>query len=158
MRGNHPELTKLVHDNLWIVISFVFARPRIDKVMAARIKGTWLPLDKNVREMAEVRADRALLEMATQLRALDDRFKLAEWQKTREHPWPLGEVTQKNGEVEALWFRDFTNKVLHAASYEWDLSKDEDPKIIVHPIDGERWARAEVNVIALMMFVGELSF
>lgn len=158
MRGNHPELTRLVHDNLWIVISFAFSRPQIEKVMAARIKGSWPPLEKTVHEMAELKADRALLEMATQLRVLDDTFKIGEWQMVREHAWPLGEVTQANGKIEALWFRDFTNKVLHAASYEWDLAIENEPKILIHPIDGERWKSAEVSVTALMMFAGELDF
>lgn len=158
MHGNHPELRRLIHDNLWVVISFAFAQPRIQKIMSARIKGSWPPLEKTVSEVAELRADRALIEMATQLRVLDDTHKIAEWQKNRPNPWPLGEVTQIGGKIEPLWFRDFTNKVLHAEKYEWNLSKEDDPRITIYPHDGLRWVSAEVNVVGMMMFVGEIAF
>jgi len=83
---SNPELLRLIHDNLWTVISYAFGRPKIEKVMAANIEGSWPPLEKNVRETAEVRADRALLEMATQLRAADHVYKIDEYQKDAVAP------------------------------------------------------------------------
>jgi hypothetical protein len=34
-----PEITRLIHENLWIVISFAFGQPAIAKFVDARFKG-----------------------------------------------------------------------------------------------------------------------
>lgn len=58
-----PEITRLIHDNFWIVVSFAVARPRIAKVVDEKFLGEWKYLNKSIHEFAEIRADRALLEM-----------------------------------------------------------------------------------------------
>ena len=76
-----PEITRLIHENFWIVTSFAFSRPVITKIVDQNFKGEWKYLNKSIHEMSEVRADRALLEMATQLRVLDDAQNLSDYFK-----------------------------------------------------------------------------
>jgi len=125
-----PEITRRIHDNLSIVLSFAFGQPAIIKFIEQEFKGEWKYLNKCVHELSERRADRALLEMATQLRVLDDAEDLNDYYK-QERASPLGHVAQADGTTTELHFRDMTNKLMHASGYEWRLGGDE-PKIIVH--------------------------
>lgn len=107
--------------------------------------------------MSEVRADRALLEMATQLRVLDDAQNLSEYfKKTGKEA--LGTVVQVGGTVTELHFRDMTNKIIHAASFEWIFTDPESPVVICRPYDPGRWVSAEINLLAVMALVGGLMF
>jgi hypothetical protein len=150
-----PGITRLIHDNFWIVLSFAFARPVIGKLMDDRFVGEWKYLRKSVYELAEIRADRALLEMGTQLRVLDDQEKLS-YIFEQVKPPPFGTVTQADDTITDLHFRDMTNKIMHAASFEWNLSTPEDPSIICLPHDSARWKRAQINLVAVMGFMGTL--
>ena len=91
-----PEITRLIHDNFWIVLSFAFGQPAVGNVIDKEFKGEWKYLHKSVYERAEIRADRALLEMATQLRVLDDAEDLNEFFKQRSDR-RFGEVIQPDG-------------------------------------------------------------
>jgi hypothetical protein len=136
MQKMTSEITRLIHDNFWIVLSFAFAQPAISKILEQRFKGEWKYLHKSI-ETAEVRADRALLEMATQLRVLDDAEGLNDFFQETRRP-PLGRVVQFDGTTTELHFRDMTNKLIHGTKYEWQLGGD-DPSIIVHSKQPERW-------------------
>ena len=149
-----PEITRLIHDNLWVVLSFAFGQPAIGRVIDEKFSGEWKYLNKTVYERAEMRADRALLEMATQLRVLDDEQRMSDYFKQTK-PTPLGVVVQANGTRTDLHFRDMTNKVLHGTSYEWRLGTD-DPVIVIHSDKPERWQTAELNIPALMRYLGML--
>jgi hypothetical protein len=151
-----PEITRLIHDNFWIVLSFAFAQPAVGRVIEQRFKGEWKYLHKSVYENAEQRADRALLEMATQLRVLDNAEGLNEYFKQVQRA-PLGVVVHGDGATTDLHFRDMTNKLIHGTEYEWQLGGD-DPKIIVHANLLERWHRAEISIEALMALIGGLMF
>lgn len=150
-----PEITRLIHNNFWIVLSFAFAQPVVGKVIEQRFKGEWKYLNKCVYEFAEVRADRALLEMATQLRVLDDEQGLNYVFKQTDEA-PFGTVTQADGTETELHFRDMTNKIMHAGSFEWNLSEPENPIIVCHPRNKSRWKRAEIDLIRVMGLVGKL--
>ena len=51
-----------------------------------------------------------------------------------------------------------TNKVMHAAYFEWDTSTPDDPKITCHPHDISRWKSARVDIVALMGQIGTLMY
>jgi hypothetical protein len=138
------------------VLSFAFGRPAISDVIEKRFKGEWKYLHKSIYENAEIRADRALLEMATQLRVLDDAEGLNEYFKQTKRA-SLGIVVQADGTTTELHFRDMTNKLMHGSKYEWRLGGD-DPKIVVHSDQPERWRAAEISVQALMALIGLLMF
>ena len=91
-----PEITRLIHENLWLIISFAFGRSAITDFVDKRFLGEWKYLNKTIYERAEIRADRALLEMATQIRALDDAEKLNNYFLQTKRS-PLGVVTQSDG-------------------------------------------------------------
>ncbi|HWA69150.1 MAG TPA: hypothetical protein VG821_04870 [Rhizomicrobium sp.] len=150
-----PEITRLIHENFWTILAFAFGRPIVAKVIADRFKGEWKYLNKTVYERAEVLADRALLEMATQMRILDDAEKLSDRYKVLGSP-ALGEVLQADGNKTPLYFRDMTNKVIHAAVFQWELSNSHDPKVICLPHDGERWKSARLDIVPLMSVIGSL--
>jgi hypothetical protein len=152
-----PEITRLIHDNFWIVISFAFARPVVGKVIEQRFKGEWKYLHRTVYELSEIRADRALLEMATQLRVLDDQNGLSDGFK-ETGMWPLGTVTQTDGATTDLHFRDMTNKIIHARSFEWNLSEPEQPVVICRSHNETRWTRAEISLVKLMGLIGSLMY
>jgi hypothetical protein len=155
MQKNTPEITRLIHDNLWVVISFAFGRPAIAKFVDERFAGEWKYLNKTIYERAEIRADRALLEMATQLRVLDDAEKLSSF-FSQVKPQPMGVVVQGDGSKTDLHFRDLTNKIIHAEKFEWELSDPNNPKIICHSNDAKRWKSAEIDLTALMALIGML--
>jgi hypothetical protein len=150
-----PEITRLIHENLWVVISFAFGRPVIANFVDKRFKGEWKYVNKTIYERAEIRADRALLEMATQLRVLDDAEQLnAYFSQTKRAP--LGRVVQGDGTKTDLHFRDLTNKIMHAEKFEWALSDPDNPKVICHSNDVARWQYAEIDLTALMALIGML--
>ena len=149
------EITRLIHDNLWLVISFAFGQPAIAKFVDARFRGEWKYLNKTIYERAEVRADRALLEMATQLRVLDDAERLNSYFAQTKHE-ALGVVIQGDGSRIDLHFRDLTNKIMHAKGFEWQLSDPDNPKVICHSNDVARWKSAEINLTTLMALMGGL--
>lgn len=152
-----PEITRLIHENFSLVTSFAFSRGIISDVIDSNFEGEWKFLNKGLFVNAEIRADRALLEMGTQLRVLDDKEGLNEIYKGRGEP-ALGTVIQVDGTVTDLHFRDLTNKIVHAAGFKWDTSDAKNPKIICMPIDCARWVRAEINIVALMGMIGSLMF
>jgi hypothetical protein len=150
-----PEIARLIHENFWIVLSFALAQPAAKKLMGDRFYGEWQYLHQTIDEYAERRADRALLELGVQLRVLDDAYQLNADYLSQTPQTPFGTVTQKDGSTTDLRFRDMTNKIVHAASFEWALGAD-DPFVICHPHDRDRWLRADVRLQALMAFVGQL--
>jgi hypothetical protein len=67
----------------------------------------------------------------------------------------LGRVIKEGARAEPLYFRDMTNKLVHASSYEWDLSDPDNPKLVCLSSDPTRWTEAEINLIALAAIVGD---
>jgi hypothetical protein len=150
-----PNITRLIHDNLWRVLSYAFGKPAIAKFLDARFNGEWTYLEKTISKHAEMQADLALAEMATQIRVLDDEAKLRSIYKRVKRP-PLGLVVKADGSVESLHFRDLTNKILHAKAFEWQLSDPDNPKVVCHSNDVERWQRAEIDLAQLIALIGML--
>lgn len=152
-----PEITRLIHDNFWIVLSFAFGQPAVGRVLDDKFLGEWKYLRKSIYEYAEIRADRALLEMATQLRVLDDEQALNDYFKQQKNHPGYGEVVQADGTRTLLHFRDLTNKIMHGERFEWRLGTDE-PVIVIHSNDPQRWHSAEVSIVNMMMLIGGLMF
>jgi hypothetical protein len=117
--------------------------------------GEWKYFDKMYIEMARSRADRAVLELAVHLRVLDDIEKLDVILRQSSNP-DFGILHKTDGSSPVLRFRDVMNKILHSSSFEWNFSKPNDPILICHPTDGDRWLKAEINVVSLGAFCGEL--
>ena len=155
MQKAAPELTRLIHENLWTVISFAFGQPAIASFVEKQFEGEWKYLNKTIYERAEIRADRALLEMATQLRILDDVEQLNSYLVQRNRA-PLGTVVQGDGSRTDFHFRDLTNKIMHSIKFEWSLADHDNQKVICHSNDEKRWRKAEIELAALLALVGML--
>jgi hypothetical protein len=138
---NTSEVAKLIHENLWIVASYAFAQPAIEKVLDSQFKGEWKSLHKTIYMNAEKRADRALLEMATQLRVLDDADDLSATLKI-----PCGSLTKANGTTLPLSFREMANKVIHGSEYKWKLKDPDGPMVVVSPRGSDRWTAAHTRL------------
>jgi len=136
---------------------FAFGQPAALRVINDNFKGEWKFLDKLVHEVSERRADRALLEMAVQLRALDDLNDLNTSYQQQKMP-SLGKVVQGDNSETDLYFRDMTNEIMHAAGFSWELADLKIPKIVCLSNDGTRWKEAHINLVTLMMYLEGLMF
>ncbi len=136
-------------------MSFAFSRPIITDIFDKKFHGEWKYLRKTVYEVGEMRADRALLEMAVQLRALDDEDGINDYLKETGRS-TIGTVVQGDGTKTDLHFRDMTNKILHAAEFQWRLWDPNNPRIACIPSDKykARWQEAEIRLIDLMALIG----
>src|SRR5882724_1066914 len=119
----------LIHENFATVLMYSFAQPVATKWFDSRFYGSWEPLRHSLFDMQERRADRALLELAIQLRALDDEESMADYLK-RISAHPLGSVTQGDGSSTDLHFRDMTNKIMHASGFAWISADLDNPKVV----------------------------
>lgn len=147
-------LTKLIHENLSVILNFAFSRSPLEKLMSERFKGEWKYLYKTIDEISDARAVRACLELATMMRVLDDRERIADYQRRLKSP-SFGRVHKDGSPDEDLHLRDLTNKILHAQSITWDFSDPEMPLVICLPHQSERWSRAEINIVQLAAFCGQ---
>ena len=136
-------------------MSYAFATPVMAKWVDDRFRGEWKYLRKACFEMPVVEVDLALLELATQLRALDDHHKLSDYFKQTGHAG-FGKVFKDDGSEEQLYRRDMTNKIMHSSSIEWRLSDPNNPIIICHSPDPKRWVKAEIELFLLAGFMGGL--
>jgi hypothetical protein len=136
-------------------MAHAFSQPSLGQFLDQRFRGEWKYLRKSLHERADVRADRALLEMATQLRILDDLEGLS---KGIEKDQCFGVFSRGDGSVDKLNLRTMTNKIIHASRFEWDFSDQNDPKVICHPTEADRWQRAEISLFAVAGLIGSLTF
>ena len=146
-------LTKLIHENFSVIMSFAFSTPVLSKWLHDHFAGEWKYLDKVCFEISEQRANLALLQLATQLRLLDDHHKLTDWFKGTKRP-PFGKVIKQDGTEDDLHFRDMTNKIMHSSAIEWKFSDPDQPIIICHSDNPEHWIRAEIRISALVALCG----
>lgn len=146
-------LTRLVHENLSIVMRFAYSQKPLAELVDKRFRGSWKSLRKTLFEISEERAEKACLELALFLRMLDDEQKISEYHSKMKNIPNCGSLVMKNGSRKLLPFREVANKVIHASQLEWDFSTDE-PRLICQSRDDEKWLRAEVDVTAVAAVCG----
>jgi hypothetical protein len=145
--------TALLHENFSIVMMFAFSRPALEKFCADRFAGNWKYLWKACFDLPEERANRALLELALQLRFIDDKEHVSDYFKqTNAHP--LGKVIKQDSTEENLYFRDLTNKILHSSGIEWSFLDAANPAIVCQSDEPARWVRAEIQLFHLAGLCG----
>ena len=148
-------LTHLIHENLSVLVTFAFSRLPLQSLRENKFRGGWKYLDRALFTVSEQRAERACLELATFIRLLDDDENIADYlRQTGGHSF--GRVVKKGQPDEPLYLRDLTNKVIHAHDLEWDFSTPDDPNLVCISRQPERWLKAEVEVVALAAFCGQL--
>jgi len=148
-------LTHLIHENLSVLITFAFSRVPLQSLRQKKFRGEWKYLDRALFAVSEQRAERACLELATFIRLLDEDEDIAGYLRQTEGD-SFGRVIKKSQPDEPLYLRDLTNKIIHAHHLEWEFSSPDDPKFVCISRQPERWLKAEVEVVALSAFCGQL--
>src|SRR5690348_10726403 len=90
-------MTRLIHENLSIIMTFAFSREPLERMMQTKFSGEWKYLSKALFDLSEVRAARACLEFAILLRQLDDEDPMSGWMKTGAAPGGYGDVIGLDG-------------------------------------------------------------
>jgi hypothetical protein len=162
-RGNKMErypmqLTRLVHENLSIVMAFAYSRKPLIDIIEKTFVGEWKYLERAIFELGEEKANRAITELAILLRILDDEERITDYDNKIGMNWNCGRLTLENGEIKELSVRDFSNKIIHAKTFKWDFPVNELPKLICYARDddGRKWNKAEVDLVAIAGFCGRL--
>lgn len=151
------QLTRLVHENLSILMSFAYSRSPLIKLMQNSFVGEWKYLGKVIFEIGEEKANRAVTELAVALRILDDEQKITDYHKQTGGAWTCGKLTLDNSNVVDLSFREFSNKIIHAKTFIWEYSEDNPPRLICYSRedDKRKWLSAEVDLVNLAAFCGQ---
>ena len=155
-------LSRLLHENMAIVVTFVFSQQSLAELASRRFRGEWKYLWKFLYEIPATNAIRACLEIALLLRLIDDAEGIADYLKEMDeyHERTFGCVHRADGTTDKLLMRDLTNKIIHALDLEWDLSSPSAPMLIcLAPPEQQAkfgWKRAEINIISLMAFAAGL--
>jgi hypothetical protein len=72
-------LTRLIHENFAVIMSYAFSTPVLGRWVTEHFDGEWKYLSIALFERPQVRANLALMELATQLRMLDNHEKIPEY-------------------------------------------------------------------------------
>jgi hypothetical protein len=160
-------LTRLIHENLSIVMTFAFSRRPLEEMVDKTFLGEWKHLRKAVFTLSEERVEKACLELALYMRMLDDEQRISEYLKKTSNP-SFGRLISTNKSEKPLSLRDVANKIIHCSKFEWeypgDMTKsmrigivDLGPILVCHGNGTEKWARAEIEIIAFAAAVGNLA-
>jgi len=149
-------LTQLIHKNLSVLMTFCFSRNQLDKLVETQFIGEWKYLRKGLFEVSEKRAEKACLELAMFLRMLDDEQEISDYGKHKTSPLNYGKLIITGKPEQILGLRDVCNKIIHASGFQWDFSYEHKPKLICTFQESEKWGRAEIDIVNLATFCGEL--
>lgn len=147
------KLVALIWNNCADVAAFALSRQGAS-TMRERFE-SWRPVDDILFRLPEERADRALLEMGTLLRALDDVEGIRD-ELCRRGDAPYGFLVKPDGAREDLYFRDMTNKILHARGFKWLDDAEHGPIVRCVSNDPERWGDAEIRIERLLGLCSEI--
>lgn len=148
MKSDMGHMLALAAEDMVTVLTFAHSRERL-LALRGRFEGDPRSLDKMFGEIPEKRADRALLEMAFLIRAIDDAENISD-----AMGGTYGKLEMRKGEPKELSLRDFANKAIHARRYEWEIDGDSPAVHCIgeHP---EQWVRATVDLNALTTVFGK---
>jgi hypothetical protein len=150
------KLTRLVHENLSIVMCFAYSQKPLSDLIEGSFGGDWKCLSKALFDISAERAEKACLELAVFLRMLDDDQKVSAYHAATKRVPDCGKLIMKDGSEQVLTFREVANKVIHSSRLEWEFLKFPNLSLICHTADEERWARAEVDLVAVAAVCGGL--
>ncbi len=149
-------LSRLIHENLSIIMCFAYSRLPLEKMVDEQFVGEWKYLNKALFDVSEQRVQKACLELALFLRLLDDREGISEYISSSGQKQSCGRLIKKDGSSEDLPFREAANKIIHAVELDWEFPAEGIPELICIGSEEERWIRAVVNITQLAGFCGQL--
>lgn len=156
MRRFSLPLTRLVHENLSIIMCFAYSRKPLSEMIEGKFVGEWKYLNKALFEVSAERAEKACLELALFLRMLDDEEKISAYYAGTKNIPDCGNLIMKDLSEKVLTFREVANKVIHSSRLEWEFMKSPDPLLICHTRDEKKWLRAEVDIVGVASVCGQL--
>ena len=78
-------LSRLIHENLSVIMCFVYSRRPLQKLVKENFVGEWKYLNKALFDVSEQRVEKACLELALFLRLWDDKEKITDYKIGRAH-------------------------------------------------------------------------
>jgi hypothetical protein len=151
-------LSRLVHENLSIIMDFCFSRIPLINMVNSEFVGEWKYLRKSLFTLSQERADKAAIELALFLRLLDDREGISGYLNQTQQDRDFGRIIFKDKPEQSLKLRNVANKIIHASELRWDVSITDKPVLICISQYKEKWESAEIDVISLASFCGGLGF
>ncbi|MGB7816016.1 MAG: hypothetical protein WBL28_06680 [Methylotenera sp.] len=156
-----PNLTlparQLIRENIAAMLTFAFSRRPLEELYKSTFVGEWDKLKDTLFDITQHRAERACLELALLLRYLDDDEELAKYVEERSN-FTFGRLMLSDDSETELALRDVANKIIHAKGFEWMESQHTCyPMLVCHSREGEKWARAEVELVNLAAVCGNLT-
>jgi hypothetical protein len=150
-------LARLLHDNMAIVVTFVYSQAPINRLVKERLFRYWERVENFSYELPRRNAIRACLEIAVLIRLIDDKHKITDALERMEVR-NFGVVYRTDDTIARLSLRELTNKIIHAEELSWDLSDERAPKLICTSSDDQKrkfnWTKAEVDIGHLIIFCG----
>ena len=151
-------MTRLIHEQFSILMTYALSRTATASFMD-QLTGDQKHLRFALYDLAEERANRALLELALYVRLVDDdeEQQLSEFYK--EHGF--GEVEKSDGTRQVLTLRALANKVIHAERHEWLVEDAYDPVVRCYASKDQAsrfgWMSATIHFLPLAAFCGMLA-
>lgn len=149
-------LTRLVHENISIIMGYAYSQVPLAQMMDRRFAGEWKYLNKALFELSAARAEKACFELALFLRMVDDEEGISGYHTATQNVPNCGKIVMKDKSERPLPFREVSNKIIHSARLEWDFRSGPDPKVICHTREEEKWLHAEVDIVAVARVCGQL--
>lgn len=147
-------ITKIIKDNLSLVMMFAYSRPALRKFRGSHFGGDWPYVDEVLFTTPEQIAIRAFLELALLYRTLDDQENVDDGSLGAE----FGHLYLKDGSTTPLYMRDVANKVIHAQRHEWLFTDPAIPvlRAFANPNAKEKWLRADIDIRTFAVGCGML--
>jgi hypothetical protein len=149
-------LSRLIHENLSVVMCFVYSRRPLQKLIQENFVGEWKYLNNALFDISEQRVEKACFELAIFLRLWDDKENITNYIASRGEAFSCGRLLKKDGLQDDLPFREVANKIIHASHLQWDIPESGPPLLICEGSEDERWIRAEIDIVRLATFCGNI--
>ena len=148
-------ITRLIHENISVIMNFVFSKGPLEQLVGKSFQGEWKYLRKALFNLSEERAEKACLELALFMRMLDDDADISGiYERSGEHDF--GRLVIKDKPDKDLSLREVSNKIIHASKLEWDFSWQAEPRLICQTREPKKWIRTEVDIIAVAAACGQI--
>ena len=138
-------------------MNFAFSHAALEDLINHKFNGEFKFLNRVLFTDGEQRASRAFIDLAVYLRSLDDIEGLS---KGNENSY--GTLTLPDENIIPLTIREVSNKIIHSESREWIFSQKDNP--IFRCVSDKKspqkqpWESADIDIVALAIFCGHLSY
>jgi hypothetical protein len=133
----------VILESLSIVMTYAFSQKVLATYYKEKVRGRSKALERAFFELPELRATRAVIELAVMFRALDDAQDIASCIKG-----DFGQLYDRDGKTVPLPIREVMNKIIHAESIQWVFNDPNNPLMVCNAppeqVERFKWTKAEV--------------